>query len=112
MGFWDSLFGTSEKSDSEISEEQLHNDARRFAQLLVMEIKLGNEAKVYDGVQNGDLYQRLKNEIDRSRKVYESRVSASVAAKYDYFYDELVKNLAGGDASKLGSDAPSPVVRF
>ena len=89
MGFWDSLFGTKEKRVSEISEEQLHNDARRFAHLLVMEIKLGNEAKVYDGIQYGDLYKRLEKEIDRSRKVYESRVSASVAANYDYFYDEL-----------------------
>jgi hypothetical protein len=111
MGFWDSLFGTREKGVSEMSEEQLHNDARRLAHLLVMEIKLYNEAKVYDGIQNGDLYKRLKKEIDRSRKVYENRVSASVAAKYDYFYDELVKNLAGGDASKFGLDALGPVVR-
>jgi hypothetical protein len=67
--------------------------------------------KVDDGIQNGDLYKRLKKEIDRSWKVYESRAPASVAAKYDYFYDELVNTLAGGDASKLGLDAPRPVVK-
>ena len=111
MGFWNRLFGTSQDGGSGLSDEQLHNDARRLAHLLVMEIKLDNEAKVYDGIQNGDLYKQLKKEIDRSRKVYESRVSAVVAVKYDYFYDELVKNLAGGDASRLGLEAPGPVVK-
>ncbi|MGE0129520.1 MAG: hypothetical protein AB7U82_15695 [Blastocatellales bacterium] len=102
MGFLDRLFGNVDKSASTLSEEQQHNDARRFAHLLVAEIKLDNEGKVFDGRQNSDLYQRLKEEIDRSRRVYEKRVSPAVAAKSDYFHDELVKTLAGGDASKLG----------
>jgi len=37
--------------------------------LLVSEIKLYNAAKVNDGRRNHDLYERLKDEIDRSRKV-------------------------------------------
>ncbi|MGH9768026.1 MAG: hypothetical protein ACREAB_11375 [Blastocatellia bacterium] len=85
-----------------MSEAQLQNDARRFATLLVAEIELYNEAEVYEGRRNADLYQRLKKEIDRSRKVYKKRVSPLVAAKSDYFHEELVKTLAGGDASKLG----------
>lgn len=111
MGFWDRLFAAKKQDASEISEAQLHEDARRIAHLLVMEIKVQNEGKIYDGIQKGDLYQRLKKEIDRSRKVYENRVSANVAAKNDYFYEELVKNLTGGDASKFGVDYPGPVLR-
>jgi len=91
-------------------EEKLHNDARRFARLLVSEIKLYNEQKVSEGRRNNDLYDRLKEDIDRSRQMYEKRVTPSVAAKFDYFYDELVNTLAEGDSSKLGSDHPGPTV--
>jgi hypothetical protein len=92
-------------------EEKLHNDARRFARLLVSEIKLYNEQKVADGRRNNDLYDRLKEDIDRSRQMYEKRVSPAVAAKFDYFYDELVNTLAEGSPSRLGSDHPGPSVR-
>jgi hypothetical protein len=91
-------------------EEKAHNDARRFARLLVSEIKLYNEQKVGDGRRTGDLYDRLKEDIDRSRQMYEKRVTPGVAAKFDYFYDELVSTLAEGDPSKLGSDCPGPSV--
>ncbi|MGH9753037.1 MAG: hypothetical protein ACREA2_09650, partial [Blastocatellia bacterium] len=91
------------------TEQRAHNDARRFARLLVSEIKLYNAAKVNDGRRNYDLYDRLKDEIDRSRKVYDKRVSPAVAARFDYFYDELVQTLAEGDPKKLGADCPGPV---
>lgn len=91
-------------------EEKAHNDARRFARLLVSEIKLYNEQKVSEGRRSGDLYDRLKEDIDRSRQMYEKRVTPGVAAKFDYFYDELVGTLAEGDPSKLGSDCPGPTV--
>lgn len=91
------------------TEQRAHNDARRFARLLVSEIKLYNAAKVNDGRRSYDLYDRLKDEIDRSRKVYDKRVSPAVAARFDYFYDELVQTLAEGDPTKLGADCPGPV---
>jgi hypothetical protein len=90
-------------------EEKLHNDARRFARLLVSEIKLYNEQKVTDGRRNSDLYGRLKDDIERSRQMYEKRVTPAVSTKADYFYDELVNTLAEGDVSKLG-DYPGPSV--
>ena len=91
-------------------EAKAHNDARRFARLLVSEIKLYNEAKVTEGRINRDLYDRLKEDIDRSRQMYDKRVNPIVAAKFDYFYDELVSSLAEGDASRLGADCPGPVL--
>jgi hypothetical protein len=92
------------------AEVRAHNDARRFARLLVSEIKLYNEAKVAEGRRNYDLYERLKDDIDRSRQMYEKRVSPSVAAKFDYFYDELVHTLGEGDPAKLGRGCPGPTV--
>jgi hypothetical protein len=91
---------------SDDDERRQHNDARRFARLLVSEIKLYNEQKVRDGRLEGDLYERLREDIDRSRQMYDKRVAPPVAARYDYFYHELVNTLAEGDPSKLGSDYP------
>jgi hypothetical protein len=87
-------------------ERRLHSDARRFARLLVSEIKLYNEQKVKDGRAEGDLYERLREDIDRSRQMYDKRVAPPVAARYDYFHQELVNTLAEGDPSKLGAGYP------
>ena len=91
-------------------ERRQHNDARRFARLLVSEIKLYNEQRVVEGRSEGDLYERLREYIERSREMYEKRVKPGVSAKYDYFHDELVRTLAEGDASKLGEAYPGTTV--
>jgi hypothetical protein len=92
----------------EVSEDErrLHNDARRFARLLVSEIKLYNEQKVKEGRDANDLYEKLREAIDRSREMYDKRVQPPVAAKFDYFHYELVSNLAEGDETKLGTTYP------
>ncbi len=84
-------------------EQRLHSDARRFARLLVSEIKLYNEQKVREGREQGDLYDRLREEVDRSREMYDKRVAPPVVTRYDYFHHELVSTLAEGDANKLGA---------
>jgi hypothetical protein len=91
-------------------ERRLHNDARRFARLLVSEIKLYNEQKVTEGRSQGDLYPRLREYIDRSREMYDKRVKPEVAQRYDYFHSELVATLAEGDESKLGVAYPGATV--
>ena len=91
-------------------ERKLHNDARRFARLLVSEIKLYNEQSVADGREHHDLYDRLREAIDRSREMYEKRVKPAVASKFDYFHYELVNGLAEGDARKLGGNYPGGTV--
>ncbi|HJU54027.1 MAG TPA: hypothetical protein VJ715_05630 [Pyrinomonadaceae bacterium] len=87
-------------------ERQQHNYARRFARLLVSEIKLYNEQKVREGRLEGDIYHRLREDIDRSRQMYDQRISQPVTARYDYFHHEVVNTLAEGDPSKLGRDYP------
>ena len=87
-------------------ERRLHNDARRFARLLVSEIKLYNEQKVKEGRESQDLYERLREAIDRSRDMYDKRVQPPVAAKFDYFHYELVSSLAEGEENRLGGNYP------
>jgi hypothetical protein len=83
-------------------EAKKHDEARRFARLLVSEIKLYNEAKVEQGRKNKDLYERLKEDIDRSRQMYDERIDTEVRKTSNYFYDELVRILADGRSEALG----------
>lgn len=106
-------FGRDAELPVEVSgdeERRLHNDARRFARLLISEIKLYNEQKVAEGRMEHDLYDRLREYIDRSREMYDKRVKAEVATRYDYFHGELVNTLAEGDVAKLGSNYPGATV--
>jgi hypothetical protein len=106
-------YGVSEPElPIEVGEEErrLHNDARRFARLLVSEIKLYNEPKVKEGRSRSDIYDRLRDDIDRSRQMYDKRVAPPVAARHDYFHQELVNTLAEGDPAKLGASYPGAVV--
>jgi hypothetical protein len=91
-------------------ERPQHVGARRFARLLVSEIKLYNEPKVQEGRAEGDLYDRLREAIDRSREMYDKRYAASVGSRYDYFHHELVNTLAEGDETKLGNGYPGSSV--
>lgn len=91
-------------------ERRLHNDARRFARLLVSEVKLYNEQKVKEGREANDLYERLREAIDRSREMYDKRVQPPVASKFDYFHYELVSTLAEGDEQRLGESYPGATV--
>jgi hypothetical protein len=84
------------------SEEAQHEEARRLARLLVSEIKLYNEEQVEEGRRKKDVYERLKEDIDRSRQMYEERVEPRILKSTDYFYQELVRILAAGDAKALG----------
>jgi hypothetical protein len=83
-------------------DQKAHDDAKRFARLVVSEIKLYNEAKVTEGRKTRDIYERLKEDIERGRQMYHDRVSQAVRDSSDYFQDELVRILAGGDPNALG----------
>jgi hypothetical protein len=82
-------------------ERKSHEEARRFARLLVSEIVLYNEKQAEEGRRNKDIYERLKEDIDRSLQMYEQRVSTKVRASSNYFYEELVRTLANGDESAI-----------
>jgi hypothetical protein len=81
-----------------------HRKAQRFARLLVDEIKLYNQAKVAEGRRNKDLYDRLKEDIDKSRATFQKRYGATAAATGDYFQKEVVRSLAEDDLSVLGAN--------
>lgn len=83
-------------------DADVHRKAQRFARLLVDEIKLYNQAKVTDGRNHKDLYDRLKDDVEKSRATFEKRYGATVAAAANYFDQELVHNLADDDPTVMG----------
>ncbi len=82
--------------------DERREEARRFAKLLVSEIKLYNEKAVMQGRQQGNIYELLKEDIDRSRQMYDERIPEDVRAGSNFFYEELVRILADGRADSLG----------
>jgi hypothetical protein len=85
-------------------DRETHGKAQRFARLLIDEIKLYNHAKVSEGRKHKDLYDRLKEDIEKSRSTYQKRYGNSVAGAADYFSQELIRSLAEDDVSLLGSN--------
>ena len=73
-------------------------EARRYARLLVSDIRLYHEEEVILGRAASDLYRRLSAAIESARRVYHRRFEDG------HFFDrEIVRILAGGDSRRLGS---------
>ena len=85
-------------------DAETHRKAQRFARLLIDEIKLYNQAKVAEGRRHKDLYDRLKDDIEKSRATYQKRYGNTPAATADYFNQELIRSLAEDDVSLLGGN--------
>lgn len=93
--------GDRGNGSSAADAEDPETSAKRYARLLVSEIKLYHEPAVAAGQRERDLSSRLGGEIARARVLYEQRVPAAVRQRADYFRDELVRTLADGDATLL-----------
>jgi hypothetical protein len=52
------------------------------------------------GRKKSDLFNRLREPVERSREAYVERFGTGTL---DYFDDELVRTLAEGDASRMGA---------
>jgi hypothetical protein len=76
--------------------------AQRCARLLVAEIKLYHETTVEEARQRGDILRRLRPQIERAQQLYAERVPSGIRDRTDYFDQELVRTLAGGDPALLG----------
>ncbi len=83
-------------------DQDVHSKALRFARLLIDEIKLYNQAKVAEGRKHKDLYDRLKETIEKSRATYQKRYGKTVAASGNYFQNEIIRSLAEDDLSIMG----------
>jgi hypothetical protein len=83
-------------------ERREEESARRYARLLISEIKLYNEPVVEQGRQHGDLLRRLGADIERARRLFEDKIPEAVRQRVDCFDQEVIRTLAGGDPGLLG----------
>jgi len=87
------------------------DEARRFARLLASEIKLYNEDAILEGRERGAFSARLRDDIDRGRRLYEERVPPEVRAGADYYHEELRDVLGDGRSGQPGIFAGPPPAR-
>ena len=80
--------------------------ARRYARLLVSEIRLYNEDAVQSGREHRDLAHRLRAEIAHARELFAERTPADLPLAEALFTEELVRTLADSDDSLMGNDEP------
>lgn len=81
--------------------KQLHKKAKRFAKVTVQELSMYKKDEVVKGRENKDLYKRFKDEIDKSKALYDKRFQKIAGHNIDYLYNELVRVLAENDPSAL-----------
>jgi hypothetical protein len=93
--------GSPGSPDRNAESADQHAAARRYARLLVSEIKLYHEPQVALGRRERDLATRLGGEIARVRTLYEQRIPAEVRHGNDFVHEELIRTLADGDATLL-----------
>ena len=88
----------------------MENDARRLSRLIMSDMKLYNEQAVKEGCEQRDLYSRLREDIDRARAIYDKRIDRWLVNR-DYFHEEMVAVLCGGNEKALGAEYPGPPPR-
>jgi len=87
--------------------KELHKKAKRFAKVTVQDLAMYKKNEIAKGLENRDLYKRLKDEIDRSKATYDKRFDKIAEHNIDYLYEEIVRVLTKDDPGALG-DYPYP----
>ncbi|MFP2934393.1 hypothetical protein ACLESO_56620 [Pyxidicoccus sp. 3LG] len=59
--------------------------AMRLARAIASDISLYNEQKIIKGIEQDNLFEVLKEELDEGRELYKSRVSQEIFTKMNFF---------------------------
>jgi hypothetical protein len=92
----------SSEATASAEQQREQESARRYARLLISELKLYNEEAVEQGRVERNLLERLASDIERVRRLYEEKIPETVHQRVDIFDQEVVRTLAGGDPDLLG----------
>ena len=72
--------------------------AMRFARAIASDISLYNKEKIIKGIEQDNLFEVLKDEIEEGRELYKSRVSAEIFGTTNFFdraiVDIVLKSMA------------------
>ncbi len=64
--------------------------AMRLARAIASDISLYNEQKIIKGIEQDNLFEVLKDEIEEGRELYKSRVSSEVYTTTNFFDRAIV----------------------
>jgi hypothetical protein len=64
--------------------------AQRLAQWIAQDVSLYNEQKIVKGIEQDNLFEVLKDELEEGRALYKSRVSAELYAATNFFERAIV----------------------
>ncbi len=70
-----------------------HVKAKRLARIIVSDIALYNQAKVEEGIRNGNIYTLLEDDIHEGRALYDRRVPEEIRSSSSYLkeaFEELI----------------------
>ena len=59
--------------------------AQRLARAIASDISLYNEAKILKGIEQDNLFEVLKEELEEGRELWKSRVSAEIYQTSNFF---------------------------
>jgi hypothetical protein len=59
--------------------------ASRLARAIASDISLYNEQKIIAGIENDNVFDALRDEIEEGRELYRSRLSPELFASSNYF---------------------------
>lgn len=59
--------------------------AMRLARAIASDISLYNEQKIIKGIEQDNLFEVLKDELEEGRELYRSRVSPEVFSRANFF---------------------------
>ena len=77
-------------------------EARRQAELLVSEIELYNQERLAEARLAGNIYTRLRDDIEQARTMYHESVAPELVESTEYFDEAILRILAQGDTARLG----------
>ncbi len=66
-----------------------HEDAKRFARIIISDIALYNQTAIEEGIENGNVEEMLKNEIHEAEKLYQERVPMEIRKGTSYLHEAL-----------------------
>lgn len=90
------------------ADQESHRKAHRFARVAVQDLMAYHKGKIPEGSNNRNLYDVLREDIEKTRENYQKKFASTAAAAYDYLHYELVVKLANNDPAVLGPNYPGP----
>jgi hypothetical protein len=70
--------------------EEERMKAMRLARAIASDISLYNEPKIVKGIEQDNLFDVLKDEIEEGRELFRSRVSAEIFTRTNFFDRAIV----------------------